>query len=111
MDAIASKRGAGGGGGGDRLLSQLLTELDGVTSGGNSFGGSKSARVVVVGATNRPDVLDPALTRPGRMDRMIYVGLPDEEGRKSIFKIGLSGKDCHEDVDVRYLSILLFTSP
>ncbi|KAL7542176.1 hypothetical protein ACHAXR_011597 [Thalassiosira sp. AJA248-18] len=98
MDAIASKRGDGGGGGGDRLLSQLLTELDGVTSGGSVEG--KGGRVVVVGATNRPDVLDAALTRPGRMDRMIYVGLPDEQGRKSIFEIGLSGKDCHEDVDI-----------
>lgn len=98
MDAIASKRGASGGGGGDRLLSQLLTELDGVTTGGSA--GVKSGRVVVVGATNRPDVLDAALTRPGRMDRMIYVGLPDEQGRESIFKIGLSGKDCNEDVDV-----------
>jgi len=58
----------------------------------------------VVGATNRPDVLDVALTRPGRMDRMIYVGLPDEEGRKSIFEIGLSGKDCHEDVDTSALA-------
>jgi len=57
MDAITSKRGDGGGSGGDRLLSQLLTELDGVTSSGG--------RVVVVGATNRPDLLDAALTRPG----------------------------------------------
>lgn len=93
LDSIASTRGDGGSGS-DRLLSQLLTELDGVTSGG------KGGRVVVVGATNRPDVLDAALTRPGRMDRMIYVGLPDEKGRKGIFKIGLSGKDCHEDVNV-----------
>ena len=93
LDSIASTRGDGGSGS-DRLLSQLLTELDGVTSGG------KCGRVVVVGATNRPDVLDAALTRPGRMDRMIYVGLPDEKGRRGIFKIGLAGKDCHEDVDV-----------
>lgn len=99
MDAIASKRGDNGGGGGDRLLSQLLTELDGVTSGGSVSPGGKGGRVVVVGATNRPDVLDAALTRPGRMDRMIYVGLPDEQGRKGIFEIGLSGKDCHRDVD------------
>ena len=108
MDAIASKRG-GGGGGGDRLLSQLLTELDGVTSGGNSSpsDGGKG-RVIVVGATNRPDVLDPALTRPGRMDRMIHVGLPDEKGRQGIFKIGLSGKDCHDDVDVSWCSCLKF---
>ena len=93
LDSIASTRGDGGSGS-DRLLSQLLTELDGVTSGG------KGGQVVVVGATNRPDVLDAALTRPGRMDRMIYVGLPDEKGRKGIFEIGLAGKDCHEDVNV-----------
>jgi len=102
IDAIASRRGdSGGGGGGDRLLSQLLTELDGV---GSSGGGARGGRVVVVGATNRPDVLDAALTRPGRMDRMIYVGLPDEEGRRGIFEIGLAGKDRHEDVDVSTLA-------
>mmetsp|Transcript_24642 Transcript_24642/g.53152 ORF Transcript_24642/g.53152 Transcript_24642/m.53152 type:complete len:1053 (-) Transcript_24642:109-3267(-) len=104
MDAIASKRGDGGGGGGDRLLSQLLTELDGVTSGGGSTSGGKGGRVVVVGATNRPDVLDAALTRPGRMDRMIYVGLPDVQGRRGIFIIGLTGKDCHENVDISALA-------
>ena len=103
LDSIASKRGEGGGGSSDRLLSQLLTELDGVTSGGGSLGGKCPPRVVVVGATNRPDVLDPALTRPGRMDRMIYVGLPDKQGRYGIFKIGLTGKDCHEDVDLDVL--------
>lgn len=101
VDAIASKRGEGGGGGGDRLLSQLLTELDGVTSGPDGTG-KKKCRVVVVGATNRPDVLDPALTRPGRIDRMIYVGLPDSDGRKSIFEIGLKAKNCHDDVDVSF---------
>ncbi len=94
LDAIAQKRGSSGGSGGDRLLSQLLTELDGVSSDG------RSSRVVIVGATNRPDILDPALTRPGRMDRKIYVGLPNAEGRESIFSIGLKGKRCHEDVDV-----------
>jgi len=103
LDSIASKRGEGGGGS-DRLLSQLLTELDGVTSGGGSSGGKSPPRVVVVGATNRPDVLDPALTRPGRMDRMIYVGLPDKQGRYGIFKIGLTGKDCHENVDLDVLA-------
>lgn len=101
VDAIAGKRGEGGGGGGDRLLSQLLTELDGVTNGAEAPG-KKPCRVVVVGATNRPDTLDPALTRPGRMDRMIYVGLPDSDGRKSIFEIGLRGKSCNDDVDVSY---------
>ena len=98
LDAIATKRGSSGGSGGDRLLSQLLTELDGVSSGGHS------SRVVIVGATNRPDILDPALTRPGRMDRKIYVGLPNPEGRESIFGIGLKGKRCHEDVDVSNLA-------
>jgi transitional endoplasmic reticulum ATPase len=105
VDAIAGKRGEGGGGGGDRLLSQLLTELDGVTSGKDDL---KKPRVVVVGATNRPDTLDPALTRPGRMDRMIYVGLPDSDGRKSIFDIGLKGKACHNDVDVSVLLMMLY---
>jgi len=94
LDAIAQKRGSSGGSGGDRLLSQLLTELDGVSSDG------RSSRVVIVGATNRPDILDPALTRPGRMDRKIYVGLPNADGRESIFGIGLRGKRCHEDVDI-----------
>lgn len=98
LDAIATKRGSSGGSGGDRLLSQLLTELDGVSSGGHS------SRVVIVGATNRPDTLDPALTRPGRMDRKIYVGLPNAEGRESIFGIALKGKRCHEDVDVSNLA-------
>jgi transitional endoplasmic reticulum ATPase/AAA family ATPase len=98
IDAIAEKRGSGGGSGGDRLLSQLLTELDGVSSGGHS------SRVVIVGATNRPDILDPALTRPGRMDRKIYVGLPDAEGRESIFRIGLKGKRCDENVDLSTLA-------
>ena len=98
IDAIAEKRGSGGGSGGDRLLSQLLTELDGVSSGGHS------SRVVIVGATNRPDILDHALTRPGRMDRKIYVGLPDAEGRESIFRIGLKGKRCDENVDVTTLA-------
>ncbi|KAL7469863.1 hypothetical protein ACHAXS_010108 [Conticribra weissflogii] len=113
IDAIASKRGGNGagGGGGDRLLSQLLTELDGVISGGGGISnagpalGRNGARVVVVGATNRPDTLDSALTRPGRMDRMIYVGLPNEEGRKSIFEIGLRGKTCSDDVDVSNYSL------
>jgi len=112
IDAIASKRGGSGagGGGGDRLLSQLLTELDGVISGGVGTSkegpelSRKGARVVVVGATNRPDILDAALTRPGRMDRMIYVGLPDEEGRRSIFEIGLRGKTCGDDVDISALA-------
>ena len=95
IDAIASSRGGKGSAGGERLLSQLLTELDGI-------GRKDAARVVVVGATNRPDLLDSALVRPGRIDRMIYVGLPDSHSRARIFEIGLKGKACAQDVDVRF---------
>lgn len=96
VDAIASKRG-GGNSGGERLLSQLLTELDGVQSTDSS---GKKQRVVVVCATNRPDLLDSALLRPGRIDRMIYVGVPDFESRRRILDIGLQGKACANDIDV-----------
>jgi SpoVK/Ycf46/Vps4 family AAA+-type ATPase len=57
-----------------------------------------------VGATNRPDLLDSALTRPGRIDRMIYVGLPDETSRAHIFEIGLKGKACSSDIQVSVLA-------
>jgi SpoVK/Ycf46/Vps4 family AAA+-type ATPase len=96
IDAIASKRG-GSSSGGERLLSQLLTELDGIQNGQEK---DKNKRVVVVGATNRPDLLDSALMRPGRIDRMIYVGVPDEASRTTIFQIGLQGKACASDIDV-----------
>lgn len=79
LDALASSRGEGDSVG-NRVLSQLLVEMDGV---------STSANVVVVGATNRPDVLDAALLRPGRFDRLLYVGLPDEQARKEILKFHL----------------------
>ena len=101
VDAIAAKRGSSqGSAGGERLLSQLLTELDGINSPGSAIGMAKPSRVIVVGATNRPDLLDTALTRPGRIDRMIYVGLPDVQSRKSIFEIGLKGKACSDNIDV-----------
>ena len=112
IDSIATKRG-GGGNSGERLLSQLLTELDGVsnTSVVEKEGkvNGKSQRVVVVAATNRPDLLDPALTRPGRIDRKIYVGLPDEESRRGILKVGLKGKACNEDIDVSAQTCWIFT--
>ena len=60
--------------------------------------------MIVVGATNRPDLLDPALTRPGRMDRMIYVGPPDLESRERIFDIGLQGRPCERSVDMLRLA-------
>ena len=97
IDAIASKRGGGSSGGGERLLSQLLTELDGIQQSRDSSG--KEGRVVIVCATNRPDLLDGALMRPGRIDRMIYVGVPDERSRENILKIGLKNS-CANNIDV-----------
>ena len=97
VDAIASKRGGGSSGGGERLLSQLLTELDGIQQSRDSSG--KESRVVIVCATNRPDLIDGALMRPGRIDRMIYVGVPDERSRENILKIGLKNS-CATNIDV-----------
>jgi SpoVK/Ycf46/Vps4 family AAA+-type ATPase len=100
IDAIASKRGSSESSGGERMLSQLLTELDGIgtmTRGGSS---GSQPRVVVVGATNRPDLLDSALTRPGRIDRMIYVGLPDQDSREAIFQIQFKNRACDPDLNV-----------
>jgi SpoVK/Ycf46/Vps4 family AAA+-type ATPase len=96
IDAIASKRG-GRSSGGERLLSQLLTELDGIQSKEDS---PKKGRVVVVCATNRPDLLDSALMRPGRIDRMIYVGIPDVTSRCRILQISLQAKSCADGIDV-----------
>lgn len=101
VDAIASKRGGGGSGGGERLLSQLLTELDGIHPWKDTPG--EGGRVVIVCATNRPDLLDSALMRPGRIDRMIYVGVPDESSRERILRIGLRGKSCADDIDYSHL--------
>jgi SpoVK/Ycf46/Vps4 family AAA+-type ATPase len=103
VDAIASKRGNGDSASSGRLLSQLLTELDGVNHTGSSAG-SKQQRVVVVGATNRPDLLDSALTRPGRIDRMIYVGVPDAASRARIFELGLKDKSYGDDIDTNHLA-------
>ena len=98
VDSIASKRG-GSSSGGERLLSQLLTELDGIRSTDDA---SNKGRVVIVCATNRPDLLDSALMRPGRIDRMIYVGVPDERSRFSILQLSLQGKSFADDIDVSY---------
>jgi SpoVK/Ycf46/Vps4 family AAA+-type ATPase len=96
VDAIASKR-SGNSSGGERLLSQLLTELDGIHSKEDA---AKKRRVIIVCATNRPDLLDDALMRPGRIDRMIHVGVPDEASRNRILEISLRGKSCADDIDV-----------
>ncbi len=79
----------------DRLVNQLLTELDGITSRGD---------VVVIAATNRPDILDPALLRPGRFDRIIYVPPPDEKARLEILKIHTKNVPLDEDVDLEEIA-------
>ena len=99
IDAIATKRGSGDSSTSSRLLSQLLTELDGISSARTN-----QDRVVVVGATNRPDLLDRALMRPGRIDRMIYVGVPDRESREKIIEISLKGRNCSSDIDITFLA-------
>ena len=94
IDAVGRHRGAGLGGGHDereQTLNQLLVEMDG-------FGTNQG--VVVMAATNRADILDPALLRPGRFDRQVYVGLPDIRGREEILKIHVKNKPLAEDVDL-----------
>ena len=94
IDAVGRQRGAGLGGGHDereQTLNQLLVEMDG-------FGSNEG--VVVLAATNRVDILDPALLRPGRFDRQVYVGLPDIKGREEILKIHARNKPLAEDVDL-----------
>ena len=98
MDSIAKARGSGGGGAseaGDRVINQILTEIDGV-------GARKS--VFVIGATNRPDILDPAVMRPGRLDQLIYIPLPDYESRLSIFRANLRKSPLSDDVDFDHLA-------
>ncbi|GKY98704.1 hypothetical protein MPSEU_000826700 [Mayamaea pseudoterrestris] len=100
-DSIAVKRGSSDSASSSRLLSQLLTELDGVN---HTATDGRKQRVVVIGATNRPDLLDPALTRPGRIDRMIYVGVPDYESRRQIFSLSLRSRACSDDIDIDALA-------
>ena len=94
IDAVGRHRGAGLGGGHDereQTLNQLLVEMDGFESNDG---------VILIAATNRPDVLDPALLRPGRFDRQIVVDLPDLRGREGILKVHLRNKPIAEDVDI-----------
>ena len=98
IDAVGRQRGTGLGGGHDereQTLNQLLVEMDGFAA---------NEGVVVLAATNRVDVLDPALLRPGRFDRQIYVGLPDIKGREEILKVHAKGKPLAEDVDLSRLA-------
>ena len=98
IDAVGRKRGSGLGGGHDekeQTLNQLLVEMDG-------FG--KTEGVIVLAATNRPDILDPALLRPGRFDRQIHVGHPDVKGREEILKVHAKGKRLDDSVDLKLIA-------
>lgn len=98
LDAVGRQRGAGLGGGHDereQTLNQLLVEMDGF---------EPNEGIIIMAATNRPDVLDPALLRPGRFDRQIVVDRPDVRGREGILKIYLKGKPISDDVDTRVLA-------
>lgn len=98
IDAVGRRRGAGLGGGHDereQTLNQLLVEMDG-------FGINEG--IIIVAATNRPDILDPALLRPGRFDRQVVVGVPDIKGREAILKVHAKGKPMAEDVQIDVLA-------
>ncbi|MBF8983598.1 ATP-dependent zinc metalloprotease FtsH [Lutibacter sp. B2] len=98
IDAVGRKRGAGLGGGHDereQTLNQLLVEMDG-------FGVNEG--IIIIAATNRPDILDPALLRPGRFDRQVMVGAPDIKGREEILKVHSKNKPLEEGVDLKVLA-------
>ena len=99
IDAVGRKRGSGLGGGHDereQTLNQLLVEMDG-------FGSTEG--VIVLAATNRPDILDPALLRPGRFDRQIHIGAPDAKGREDILKIHAKGKRLDDSVSLKTIAM------
>ena len=98
IDAVGRHRGAGLGGGHDereQTLNQILVEMDGFET---------STNVIVIAATNRPDILDPALLRPGRFDRRVVLDLPDINGRKAILEVHCKGKPLGDDVDLERLA-------
>ena len=98
IDAVGRQRGTGLGGGHDereQTLNQLLTEMDG-------FGSNEG--IIIIAATNRPDVLDPALLRPGRFDRQITVGLPDKTEREDILKVHAKNKKFDENINLSYIA-------
>ncbi|KAK4345736.1 hypothetical protein RND71_035912 [Anisodus tanguticus] len=98
LDSIATQRGSSSGdagGAADRVLNQLLTEMDGMNA---------KKTVFIIGATNRPDIIDPALLRPGRLDQLIYIPLPDEDSRHQIFKACLRKSPLSKDIDLRALA-------
>ncbi|MEL7647822.1 MAG: ATP-dependent zinc metalloprotease FtsH [Sedimentibacter sp.] len=98
IDAVGRRRGAGLGGGNDereQTLNQLLVEMDG-------FSGNEG--IIIIAATNRPDILDPALMRPGRFDRQVHVGLPDVKAREQILKIHVRKKPLADDIDLEIVA-------
>ncbi len=99
IDAVGRQRGAGLGGGNDereQTLNQILVEMDGF---------DRDTRVIVLAATNRPDILDPALLRPGRFDRRVILDLPDMNDREAILKIHAEGKTLDKNVDLRRVAV------
>ncbi|CAH3154289.1 unnamed protein product [Porites evermanni] len=98
LDSIAKARGGNvgdGGGAADRVINQVLTEMDGMNVKKNVF---------IIGATNRPDIIDPAIMRPGRLDQLIYIPLPDEPSRVSILKACLRKSPIAKDVELGYMA-------
>ena len=98
IDAVGRKRGAGMGGGHDereQTLNQLLVEMDGF---------AENLGIIILAATNRPDILDPALLRPGRFDRQIVIGVPDIKGREEIFKVHSKNKPLSDEVNPKVLA-------
>lgn len=98
LDSIAKARGGNvgdAGGAADRVINQILTEMDGMSSKKNVF---------IIGATNRPDIIDPAILRPGRLDQLIYIPLPDEKSRVAILKANLRKSPLAPDVDLNFIA-------
>lgn len=98
LDSIAKSRGGGAGdagGAADRVINQILTEMDGMSDKKNVF---------IIGATNRPDIIDSAILRPGRLDQLIYIPLPDKPSRRAILNANLRKSPVARDVDLDYLS-------
>lgn len=100
LDSLAKQRTGGSGGSSEyeHTLGQLLTELDG-------FKGKKNKGIIVIGATNVPELLDPGVTRPGRLDRQIVLDLPDAEGREAILRVHFRNKPIAENVDLKKIAL------